>query len=68
MCFWIQPKELPGGEEPVVRHEDRLDAHATPPGASRRSSVAKYVGQYSSPTASIISTLTIASKVPSTSR
>lgn len=32
-----------------------------PPGASIRSSVAKYTGQYSAPTASIISTLTMAS-------
>ena len=39
-----------------------------PPGASSRSRVLKYVGQYSWPTASIISTETIASKLPVTWR
>ncbi len=39
-----------------------------PPGASSESIFAKYVGQYSSPTASIISTLTTASNWPSWSR
>ena len=45
----------------------RLQA-ALPPGASSRSMVSKYVGQYSWPTASIISTDTTASKLPVTSR
>jgi hypothetical protein len=39
-----------------------------PPGSSRRPIVAKNVGQYSAPTASIISTLTTASYLPSDRR
>ena len=39
-----------------------------PPGASTRSMVRKYVGQYSWPTASIISTESTASYAPVTSR
>ena len=41
---------------------------ALPPGASSESIFSKYVGQYSSPTASIISTDTTASNSPSWSR
>jgi hypothetical protein len=41
---------------------------AFPPGARSESMVWKYVGQYFSPTASIISTLTIASNSPVWSR
>ena len=67
MYLLIQVKVLPGRQHPVVRHRDRLDADAAAGGEQAVDGLEVRRPELV-PTASIISTETMASKLPCTSR